>query len=57
MIMAEIKKHAVGIDSIMTEEDYGALLEFRKEKASGRLISHEQLKRELATGFFCHANQ
>lgn len=45
--VAEIKKHMVDADSIMTEEDYEALLEFRKEKASGKLISHEQLKREL----------
>ncbi|MBE0522671.1 MAG: hypothetical protein IBX39_10465 [Candidatus Methanoperedenaceae archaeon] len=45
--VAEIKKHMVDVDSIMTEEDYEALLKFRKEKSSGKLISHEQLKREL----------
>ena len=43
----EIKEHMVDIDSIMTEDDYEALLAYRKEKASGKLISHEQLKKEL----------
>ena len=42
-----IKKHMVDIDTIMTEEDYEALLEYRKEKAQGKLISHEDLKKEL----------
>ncbi|MCK4550971.1 MAG: hypothetical protein KAT91_03380 [Candidatus Aenigmarchaeota archaeon] len=45
--VAEIKKHMVDVDSIMTEKDYEALLEFRKEKSAGKLISHEHLKREL----------
>lgn len=43
----QIKDHMVDIDSIMTEEDYEALLAYRKEKASGNLISHEQLKKEI----------
>lgn len=43
----EMKEHMADIDSIMTEEDYVELLEYRKEKASGKLISHEQLKKEL----------
>ena len=43
----DIKKHMVDIDSIMTEKDYAALLAYRKEKAEGRLIPHEQLKKEL----------
>ncbi|HLD57856.1 MAG TPA: hypothetical protein VJA47_06100 [archaeon] len=43
----EIKEHMVDIDSIMTEDDYEALLAYRKEKASGKLISHGQLKKEL----------
>jgi len=43
----EIKEHMVDIDSIMTEDDYEALLAYRKEKTSGKLLSHEQLKKEL----------
>jgi len=43
----QIKEHMVDVDSIMTEDDYEALLSYRKEKASGKLISHEQLKKEL----------
>ncbi len=43
----EIKEHMADRDSIMTEEDYEALMAYRKEKASGKLISHEQLKKEL----------
>jgi hypothetical protein len=42
-----IKTHMVDIDSILTEEDYFSLQEYRKEKESGRLTSHEDLKREL----------
>lgn len=42
-----IKKHMVDVDSIITEEDYKALLEYRKEKESGRLFSHERIKKEL----------
>lgn len=43
----EIKNRMVDIDGIMTEEDYLALLEYRKEKADKMLISHEKLKKEL----------
>ena len=43
----EMKFHMVDVDSIMTEEDYEALLEYRKEKISKRLTSHEKLKKEL----------
>ena len=43
----EIKKHMVDIDSIMTEEDYEALLAYRKEKEQGTLISHSKLKKKL----------
>ncbi len=42
-----IKGHMIDIDSILTEEDYLSLQEYRKEKASGILISHEDLKNEL----------
>lgn len=44
-----IKKHMVDIDCIMTEEDYAALLEYRREKKAGKLISHRQLKEELGS--------
>ncbi|MFZ3170355.1 MAG: hypothetical protein WA130_22300 [Candidatus Methanoperedens sp.] len=37
----------VDIDSILTEEDYLSLHEYRKEKASDILTSHENLKTEL----------
>ena len=42
-----IKEHMADIDSVMTEEDYQALLAYRKEKTTGRLASHTQLKKEL----------
>ena len=34
----------VDADSILTEEEYLSLQEYRKEKASGTLTSHETLK-------------
>ena len=43
----DIRDHMVDIDSIMTEEDYLALLEYRKEKEAGKLVSHEQIRKEL----------
>ena len=42
-----IKSHMVDVDSILTEEDYLSLQEYRKEKESGTLTSHEALKKEL----------
>lgn len=42
-----IKCHMVDVDSILTEEDYLSLQEYRKEKKSGTLTSHEALKKEL----------
>lgn len=42
-----IKGHMVDIDSILTEKDYLSIQEYRKEKASGLLTSHEDLKNEL----------
>jgi len=42
-----LKDHMVDIDCIMTEDDYLALNEYRKEKDSGELISHEDLKISL----------
>ena len=45
--LKQIKEHMVDIDSIMTEEDYEILLDYRKEKKLGKLISHETLRKEL----------
>ena len=45
--VVSIKEHMVDIDSIMTEEDYESLLAYRKEKASGKLISHKSIKKDL----------
>ena len=42
-----INGHMVDADSIMTEEDYLSLKEYRDEKSSGKLTSHEELKREM----------
>ncbi len=42
-----IKNNMVDIDSILTEEDYQSLIEYRKEKSTGKLISHDHLKKEL----------
>ena len=42
-----IKEHMVDIDSIMTQDDYLALEEYRKEKNAGELVSHEDIKKEL----------
>jgi len=39
-----LKDHMVDIDCIMTEDDYLALKEYRDEKDSGELVSHEDLK-------------
>jgi len=43
----DIKNHMVDIDSIMTEEDYQALVQYRKEKSQNKLISHQELKKKL----------
>ena len=45
--ITEIKDHMVDIDSIITEDDYEALQNYRKEKLEGKLRSHEELKKEL----------
>lgn len=42
-----IKKHMVDVDSILTEDDYLALQEYRKEKNANKLTSHAKLKKEL----------
>ena len=43
----QIRGRMVDPDSIMTEDDYVALLEYRKEKEDGKLISHERVKKEF----------
>jgi hypothetical protein len=40
-----LKERMADKDSIMTEDDYKALLEYRKEKV--RLTSHENLRKQL----------
>ncbi len=45
--MTITKKHVADQDSIMAEDDYHALQEYRIEKKTGKLTSHEQLKKEL----------
>jgi len=42
-----IKSHMIDVDSIMTEDDYLSLNEYRNEKESDELTSHEELKREI----------
>lgn len=42
-----IKGHMVDVDSIMTEEDYLSLKEYKDKKSSCKLTSHEDLKREM----------
>ncbi len=42
-----IKTHMVDVDSIMIKDDYEALEEYKKEKRARKLISHEELKKEL----------
>jgi hypothetical protein len=34
-------------DSIMTEDDYKALLDYRKEKKAGKLVPHHKVWKEL----------
>ena len=45
--ISQLKKQIIDEDSIMTEEDYAALLGYRKDKAEGKLISHEEMKKQL----------
>ncbi len=42
-----IKENMVDIDNVMTEEDYKSLLDYRKQKLRGKLISHKQLEKEF----------
>ena len=42
-----IKDNMAERDSIMTEEDYAAIQDYREERKKGKLTSHKQLKKEL----------
>lgn len=42
-----IKGHMIDVDSIMTEDDYFSLNEYRDEKNSDELTSHDELKKEM----------
>jgi hypothetical protein len=42
-----IKEHMVDKDSIMTEDDYATLQEYREQKKKRTLTSHEELVKEL----------
>ncbi len=37
----------VDADAVLTEEDFTALLDYRKEKREDKLVSHEILKKEI----------
>ncbi len=40
----DINEHMVDVDTILTEEDYEYLINYREEKKKGKLVSHELLK-------------
>ena len=46
--LSNIKENMADINSVMTEDDYKALVEYRKEKAIGKLISHKELIKSWA---------
>ena len=43
----QIRARMPDIDSIMTEEDYSSLNDYRREKMAGRLHSRESVKKRL----------
>lgn len=45
--LKDIREHMVDVDSILGEDDYKALVSYRREKKAGKLISHAALKKEL----------
>jgi len=45
--VVEIEKHMVDIDSLLTPEDYKSLVAYQHEKKTGKLFSHQDLKKEL----------
>ncbi|MBI4116805.1 hypothetical protein HY449_03620 [Candidatus Pacearchaeota archaeon] len=46
-IVSEMRERMIDEDSIMTEEDYDALLAAREEKKRNELTSFDDLKKEL----------
>jgi len=42
-----IKKHIVDVDCILTKEDIVALKDYKEEMFQGKLVSHEDVKKEL----------
>ena len=42
-----IEKNMVHVDEILTEDDLKVLNEYHKEKELGKLVGHEDMKREL----------
>jgi len=42
-----LAKQQIDPDTILTEEDYRALLSYRDQRARGTLINGEQVRREL----------
>jgi len=43
----EIREHMVDMDSVLTEEDYKAFLDYCKEKREGKLVSHRDVRKGL----------
>ena len=46
-IVNEMRERMIDVDSIMTEEDYNAILVAREEKRRNELTSFDDLKKEL----------
>lgn len=45
--LSYIKDHLIDPDSLLTEEDYEALLQYREEKKQGKLVPHHKIKKAL----------
>ena len=45
--LLELERRFLDPDSMLTDEDYAALVDCEGEKREGRLIPHDELKREL----------
>lgn len=43
----EMKAKMADMDRIMAEEDYEALLDYRAQKAAGKLVSSEQARKAM----------
>ncbi len=49
-----IKERMLDADRIMSYGDFAAFEEYKKEKAEGKLASHEDLKRELGMPYIAN---